>query len=103
MIYPNINGAAKPKIYFHHFIPLQVPIKSNSVCTSKGFRISEKQLCAGGEFGKSACRGDSGGGLFINDPGKETSYRKKEPWYLFGVVSFGSPNCEASVPEVYVR
>ena len=74
------------------------------MCIDKGFRISDKQLCAGGELGKSACRGDSGGGLFINDPDKGQSYYRIEPWYLFGIVSFGSQNCEeASVPEVYVR
>ena len=25
------------------------------------------------------------------------------PWYLIGIVSYGAPNCEAAIPEVYVR
>jgi len=82
---------------------LVVPILDNSVCNSKGFKIKDKQICAGGELGKSACKGDSGGGLFINNPDRDKNYHRIEPWYLFGIVSFGRPNCEASFPEVYVR
>ena len=56
------------------------------------------QVCAGGEVGKSACNGDSGGGLFIRREGD-----KEAPLYLFGIVSFGIQNCETGKPEVYVR
>merc|ERR1712227_687949 len=77
---------------------LVVPILDNSKCSSKGFRVTDDQICAGGEFGKSACRGDSGGGLFINDPVRDESFHRIEPWYLFGIVSFGGSNCEASIP-----
>jgi len=78
---------------------LEVPLLDSSDCRQKlRTKVSQNQVCAGGEFGKSACNGDSGGGLFIR--------RQKDqlaPWYLFGIVSFGVPNCEAGKPEVYVR
>ena len=60
--------------------------------------MRETQVCAGGEYGKSACNGDSGGGLYIR---REKD--KLAPWYLFGIVSFGVPNCQIAKPEVYVR
>ena len=76
---------------------LQVPVQSGSKCTDVGFNINpDLQVCAGGERGKSACRGDSGGGLFIND-------EDGGPWYLFGIVSFGGFDCEAEIPEAYTR
>ena len=59
--------------------------------------MRDDQLCAGGELGKSACNGDAGGGLFIRREAQET------PWYLFGILSFGPPNCTIAKPEVYVR
>ena len=76
-----------------------MPIQDGSKCTEVGFGINpDRQVCAGGEAGKSACRGDSGGGLFI---------RQEQPregaWYLFGIVSFGGFDCVAEVPEVYTR
>ena len=82
-----------PNLYEH----LQVPVQSGSKCTDVGFNIDpDLQVCAGGERGKSACRGDSGGGLFIND-------EDGGPWYLFGIVSYGGFDCEAAIPEAYTR
>jgi len=76
---------------------LKVPVVSGSTCQGVGFDIDpDLQVCAGGERGKSACRGDSGGGLFIND-------EDGGPWYLFGIVSFGGFDCEAEIPEAYTR
>ena len=70
---------------------------SGSTCQGVGFDIDpDLQVCAGGERGKSACKGDSGGGLFIND-------EEGGPWYLFGIVSFGGFDCEAEIPEAYTR
>merc|ERR1711936_69248 len=49
---------------------LKVPVLDGTACSNNGnirFELdSAAQICAGGEAGKSACRGDSGGGLFIN-------------------------------------
>ena len=70
---------------------------------SKSKPDEKLQICAGGVAGKSACRGDSGGGLFINDKLEDDAHFQIEPWYLFGIVSFGKSNCEAAVPEIYVR
>ena len=65
--------------------------------------VTEDQLCAGGEEGKSACKGDSGGGLYIRREKDEEEVVRKDPWYVFGIVSFGVPNCVIAKPEVYVR
>ena len=74
-----------------------MPVQDSTKCTGVGFGINpDRQVCAGGEFGKSSCRGDSGGGLFIHEP-------TEGPWYVFGIVSFGGFDCEAEIPEVYTR
>merc|ERR1712113_1285260 len=76
---------------------LKVPVVIGSKCLENKFEINpDLQVCAGGERGKSACKGDSGGGLFIND-------EDGGPWYLFGIVSYGGFDCEAEVPEAYTR
>ena len=98
---------------------MKVPIRENSVCTAPGFKSEEKlQICAGGEKGKSACRGDSGSGLFLkvrclqiecqyqdNAICQDESKTRSEgpPWYIIGIVSYGASNCEVAIPEVYVR
>ena len=85
----------------------QVRVWNNSDCSKElNTNVAKEQVCAGGELGKSACNGDSGGGLFIRKEAKEEAVEvkvKKAPWYLFGIVSFGVPNCQIAKPEVYVR
>eukprot|EP00092_Neocalanus_flemingeri_P015778 GFUD01017082.1.p1 GENE.GFUD01017082.1~~GFUD01017082.1.p1 ORF type:complete len:578 (-),score=97.32 GFUD01017082.1:48-1781(-) len=79
---------------------LEVPVLSSSECSRKfrSFEPDVTQICAGGEIGKDSCKGDSGGPLY---------YSKKldgsEPWYLIGIVSFGSRECGAGQPGVYSR
>ena len=49
-------------------------------------------------LGKTGCNGDSGGPLFMRAGGEET------PWYLIGIISFGSIGCARSNdPTVYTR
>ena len=81
-------------------------MRENSDCSRElRTNVTEDQLCAGGEAGKSACNGDSGGGLYIRREGEQkgVTVDRKDPWYLLGVVSFGVPNCRIAKPEVYVR
>ena len=68
------------------------------MCSAKGHDVNLKksQICAGGVPGEDSCRGDSGGGLFIQK-------KKNSPWYLLGIVSFGSRNCGNGRPAIYTR
>ena len=61
-----------------------------------GARISEKQICAGGENGKDSCSGDSGGPLMYFD-------MEEQRWFAEGVVSFGIMCGEAGWPGVYTH
>jgi len=82
-------------------LKLQVPILSMEQCSAKSNRFTprETQICAGGDKGKDSCRGDSGGGLFI----QESEQNKNTPWYLMGIVSFGSKECGNGRPGIYTR
>ena len=53
-------------------------------------------MCVGGELGKDVCSGDSGGGLF---------YKRRDvtPWYLLGIVSYGSRMCADGQSSVFTR
>ena len=73
------------------------------VCEGGGLTRSlldnNTQICAGGEKEKDSCRGDSGGGLFWRSDLKDNT----QPWYLLGIVSFGSRECGNGHPAVYTR
>lgn len=65
-------------------------------------KITDKQLCAGGERGKDSCGGDSGGGLFLYEPIPVTKKIKKPVLFQMGVVSFGPTHCGVGgLPGVY--
>jgi hypothetical protein len=70
----------------------------NSDALGDNFRetfINQKQICAGGEAGKDACGGDSGGPLTVEDSnGVHT---------LVGLVSWGDFCGKEDFPSVYTR
>eukprot|EP00092_Neocalanus_flemingeri_P094562 GFUD01120258.1.p1 GENE.GFUD01120258.1~~GFUD01120258.1.p1 ORF type:complete len:425 (+),score=86.26 GFUD01120258.1:209-1483(+) len=56
--------------------------------------ILKSQLCAQGTGATDSCTGDSGGPLMA---------QVGSTWYLAGVVSFGTQQCDSSLPGVYTR
>eukprot|EP00092_Neocalanus_flemingeri_P038358 GFUD01041761.1.p1 GENE.GFUD01041761.1~~GFUD01041761.1.p1 ORF type:complete len:414 (-),score=82.69 GFUD01041761.1:50-1291(-) len=58
------------------------------------FDILKSQLCAEGKDETDSCIGDSGGPLMA---------QVGSTWYLAGVVSFGTQQCDSSLPGVYTR
>ncbi|XP_061393226.1 serine protease 7 [Musca vetustissima] len=78
---------------------LAIPVTDHNACTrkyaTKKVNLISSQLCAGGEFAKDSCDGDSGGPLM------RQSHMKR--WYLEGVVSFGNRCGLEGWPGVYTR
>lgn len=60
---------------------------------TKKAEITPKQLCAGGDFAKDSCHGDSGGPLM----------KLQKVWNLEGVVSYGNRCGLEDWPGVYTR
>jgi len=57
------------------------------------------EMCVDTSNARSACSGDSGGGLFIGD-----TYTHSAARYVVGIVSFGAyEGCEYGIPDVYTR
>ncbi|CAG9087960.1 unnamed protein product [Plutella xylostella] len=81
---------------------VDVPIHGHNQCqqqlrqTRLGFNyeLNPGFLCAGGEEGKDACKGDGGGPLVCERGGT---------WQLVGVVSWGIGCGQPGVPGVYVK
>ncbi|XP_055610987.1 phenoloxidase-activating factor 2-like isoform X1 [Uranotaenia lowii] len=61
------------------------------------FQLHEGFLCAGGESGKDACKGDGGSPLTCRIPNSENQY------FLVGIVAFGAECGAQGVPGVYVN
>ncbi|KAK5649791.1 hypothetical protein RI129_000820 [Pyrocoelia pectoralis] len=84
-------------------LKLEVPIISQDECQRKlGQRgkITQNQICAGGEEGKDACQGDSGGPLMSSWELTNMTYTQ---WYLEGIVSWGSKCGVIGMPGIYTR
>ncbi|XP_062565588.1 phenoloxidase-activating factor 2-like isoform X2 [Armigeres subalbatus] len=69
----------------------------SKILHSPYFKLHESFLCAGGESGKDACRGDGGSPLVCRIPHSENQY------YLVGLVAFGARCGARGVPGVYVN
>ncbi|XP_050671823.1 uncharacterized protein LOC126970132 isoform X2 [Leptidea sinapis] len=81
---------------------VDVPVLPHGLCQQQlrqtrlgyNYELNPGFLCAGGEEGKDACKGDGGGPLVCERGGT---------WQLVGVVSWGIGCGEAGVPGVYVK
>ncbi|XP_053672731.1 brachyurin-like [Anopheles nili] len=72
------------------------PVMTNADCISQWntVLIQPQNICLSGEGGRSACNGDSGGPLAVQDGGS----------LQVGIVSFGSAaGCSIGMPSVYAR
>ncbi|XP_073819989.1 serine protease 7 [Musca autumnalis] len=78
---------------------LAIPVTDHNACVkkyaTKKVHLITSQLCAGGEFAKDSCDGDSGGPLM------RQSHMKR--WFLEGIVSFGNRCGLEGWPAVYTR
>ena len=59
----------------------------------ENFRLSESEICAGGEGGKDACDGDGGAPLVCQS--------KDNRWVVAGIVTWGVDCGQVGVPGVY--
>ena len=103
---------------------LALPVLNENQCRAKlsDFIPRPDQICAGGEKGKDSCsvsffklkihivyfiQGDSGGPLYMRSiiEGKKKSsyFESSKPWFLLGIVSFGSKQCGVGFPGIYTR
>ncbi|KAG8235402.1 hypothetical protein J437_LFUL009261 [Ladona fulva] len=73
---------------------VDIPIFNHDECAKvygdDGMNVRDTQICAGGEGGKDACNGDSGGPLFVNGE-------------IIGIVSWGRPCAEQGFPTVFTE
>ncbi|XP_031333000.1 phenoloxidase-activating factor 1-like [Photinus pyralis] len=85
-------------------LKVQVPVLANEKCKkiyTDYTHINPNQACAGGELGRDACDGDSGGPLM-------TIFEKKDlfdedQWYQEGIIYRGLGCGRRGVPSLYTR
>ncbi|XP_018574272.1 uncharacterized protein LOC108913237 [Anoplophora glabripennis] len=81
---------------------VDVPVVNHAVCQRQlqqtrlgyDFKLHPGFICAGGEEGKDACKGDGGGPMVCERGGS---------WQVVGVVSWGIGCGQVGVPGVYVK
>ncbi|KAE8736567.1 Serine protenase-like [Frankliniella occidentalis] len=81
---------------------VDVPVVSHQQCERQlqqtrlgyDFKLHQGFVCAGGEEGKDACKGDGGGPMVCERGGS---------WHVVGVVSWGVGCGQSGVPGVYVK
>lgn len=77
-------------------LKLKMPFFDHGECVQKflstNAQLTNRQICAGGEYYKDSCNGDSGGPLMQH---------VADRWFVIGVVSFGRACGLDGWPGVY--
>lgn len=84
----------------------QVPWVSFLECTKHQIYAGLKRgkhICAGGVLGIDSCNGDSGGPLLSQPKTAFGNAQKDRPYFLRGIVSFGTQTCGSGYPGVYTN
>lgn len=85
---------------------VDVPLMDSNTCQSRmqqalgrnagrNFRLSDSEICAGGEAGKDACDGDGGAPLVCQS--------KDDRWHVVGLVTWGVDCARKGVPGIYAN
>lgn len=81
---------------------LPVPFVSLKLCQLAYMgreKLTEKQMCVGGQMGKDSCTGDSGGPLMAS-----LSLDGPPRYFLVGIVSYGPQACSVKqTPGIYTN
>ncbi|KAI8423523.1 hypothetical protein MSG28_012624 [Choristoneura fumiferana] len=73
---------------------VMLPSVNLTNCNLYYHQLEQSQICAGGEIGRDACKGDSGGPLMRYIGSR---------YEVLGIVSYGSKPCGYHIPGVYTN